>query len=482
MPFNSQQRNPVYQDWLPIWTKLGDCFDGEEAVKARGDLYLPTPTGFAKAPDPSAMLKGYMLRAQVPELMAPTVRGLAGVIHRKPATYDATSIAAIIERATSDGMTLDGFHRRVTRNVLTKGRFGILTDAPAGGGDPYLSGYPAEAIVDWETDDAGKLTFLALDETRQVRDANGVWQVVERYRVLELIDGKLVLSMYETKPLADKRRRRPPLAEEALTMEPTLASGENLDFIPFTFINTNDLTPDPDDAPLAGVANAQLSIYRLDADYRHALYLTSQPTPYAAGIDPENAPTTIGSATIWLLPEGGSAGMVEFTGAGIEAMRNAMRDDYDKAVAAGAQLIGGGQQGQAESGDALRLRYGNQTATITTISLNVGAGIEQALRFAATMKGANADAIKVDPNLDFVEQRLSANDLNALVNSWLKGAISKVTMFDNLQRGQIVPESRTFEDEEELIAEEAPDLVPGNQQDDGTVDPNDGTGGVPAVA
>ena len=54
-------------------------------------------------------------------------------------------------------------------------------------------------------------------------------------------------------------------------------------------------------------------------------------------------------------------------------------------------------------------------------------------------------------NTDYNPLGLSAQDLNAQVLAWQSGAISKETMYENLQRGEIANPDRTFEDEEALI-------------------------------
>ena len=57
-------------------------------------------------------------------------------------------------------------------------------------------------------------------------------------------------------------------------------------------------------------------------------------------------------------------------------------------------------------------------------------------------------------NTDFIPSQLKGTDLTALISSWQSGAISKETMFYNLQQGEIIPENTTFDEEEESIANE----------------------------
>ena len=53
---------------------------------------------------------------------------------------------------------------------------------------------------------------------------------------------------------------------------------------------------------------------------------------------------------------------------------------------------------------------------------------------------------------------MDAQALTALVKAWQSGAMSHQTLYENLQRGEIAPVDRSFEDEKDLIEEEGGDL------------------------
>src|SRR5262249_34161935 len=61
---------------------------------------------------------------------------------------------------------------------------------------------------------------------------------------------------------------------------------------------------------------------------------------------------------------------------------------------------------------------------------------------------------------------LNAVDANGLTDMWIKGGISKHTLFENLQRGEIISPERTFEEEEQFIQEDMPtaSVAPGQTQ------------------
>jgi hypothetical protein len=59
---------------------------------------------------------------------------------------------------------------------------------------------------------------------------------------------------------------------------------------------------------------------------------------------------------------------------------------------------------------------------------------------------------------------MGAEELNALVRAWQAGAISHQTLYEDLQRGEIAPVDRSFEDEKYLIEEAGGDLSLGINQ------------------
>jgi hypothetical protein len=190
-------KHPDYDDRADEWRVMRDCARGAKAVTERGQIYLPMPSGFRAQLDAGvAMYGAYGTRAQFPDILAPTLRGMVGVIHRVEAQIegleDGKPLAYLWERATADGLPLEAMHRRLTAEVLLMGRYGLLTDVSAEGGVPYLAGYSAESLINWAED----RTFYVLDESGLER--NGFeWVDVKRYRVLALTDSAYSAEIYE---------------------------------------------------------------------------------------------------------------------------------------------------------------------------------------------------------------------------------------------------------------------------------------------
>ena len=446
------QTHPDYDKMLPDWDLVRDAIEGESAVKDQGDVYLPKPSGFTAQEDGGAkMYNAYQLRAKFPEIMGPSIRGMVGVIHRVAADIELpTQLEPMFEMATKDGQSLSALHERITYELLATGRYGLLVDAPADGeGDlPYIAGYKAETIINWSVDS----DFFVLDETRLVRDGFQ-WDEVEQYRVLKLGEDD---SQDPNAPPGVYTQQVFEGESEGEILKPTMRGGGSLEEIPFVVVGSTDVAADVDEIPLMGVARAAFTMFRLDADYKWQLFMSGQETLFVYS-DTDAPVQVVGASVVINLPSGSKAEYIGPSGKTIEAHKQAIIDERNQAVAAGARIFDTEKKAQ-ESGEALKIRFAAQTATLTSIAINSAKGLERALKFCALFVGADPDQVVVKPNLQFIDTILDPKDAKALMEMWMGGAISKQTLDENLQRGGIRSYERTFEEEAELIDEEIPDL------------------------
>lgn len=454
MAFDITAKHPAYIAFLPSWQLMRDAVDGEDAVKSKGQTYLPMKSGILAMSDEAkrqAAYDAYKMRAEFPEIVAPTVRGATGIMLGKPTTIELPkALEPLKQKATRDGLTLDSLHRRIALELVTVGRYGLLPGIGADG-DPYLAGYVAESIINWDATDQ-TTDYVVLDESGPIRDREtNEWGDTEAYLECYVEDGvykarrwiKTKAGWHTEDEIAAQDRRRRGISE-----------------LPFVFIGANDLSASPDDIPLYGLAKLAVRVYRLDADYTYGLHLTSEPTPVAIGFDDPAqaikdglAPTTIGASKLWVLPKGGDAKYLEFSGPGLGAQAKAIDAALSRAVMFGAQILTDSSK-TAESGEAKKLRLSNEQATIKTIALNAAAGLERALKSVAVWMGANPDEVKVEPDTDFFDHDLTAQEITAIVQGWQQGAYSWRTTFDRLQKGGVIPYDRTPDDEQELIAKD----------------------------
>lgn len=446
---------------LADWRLCRDAMDGESAVKSRGEAYLPMPSGYkAQADGGAEAYRAYRARAEFPELTAPAVSAMAGVAHSKEIVIELPEgLAYLHEDADGKGMPLEEFHRQITRELLVVGRHAILADAPAGGGEPYLVSYIGESLINWDQE------LFVLDESGPVR--NGFqWVNRKQFRVLSIDNGRYVQTVYW---------------EDGKTQEdqaaPTATGGKGLTEIPFAIASAVDMRPDIRTPPLIGVARAALSIYQLDADYRHQLYWSGQETLVIINGPP---PSAVGAGAVIAL-EGSEdstpdAKYVSPACSGIDAHLRAIEDKRKAAAHAGAKLLEQTESGQ-ESGEARKLRFQSETATLQSILRSACGLLERGLRFAAVMKGLDPKVVTVPVPESLMDSTMPPSEAEALMRLWLEGAISYATFYEGLQKGGIASPERDADAEFAIAQRERDRREFGDDDDengaDGSKSPGD---------
>ena len=83
----------------------------------------------------------------------------------------------------------------------------------------------------------------------------------------------------------------------------------------------------------------------------------------------------------------------------------------------------------------------------------------QVLPTTASLPNAVTKAeVTIKLNSDFGIAGMSSQDLQAIVAAWQAGAISRDTMFELFRKGEILPDGRTNQDEQQLIQGEKPPM------------------------
>jgi len=417
-----------------------------------------------------ALYTAYLIRAYFPDLVKETVRALTGILNREPANIELPeALEDMREIATAKGESLNDLLIGIQMNQLLYGRLGLLLDVDPNRDLPIVVPYPAPQILNWDDltktndpkqqqDDARpdalrQLIMTVLDETRFERDTGDLftWNLVPRYRALSLGEAG---NVYTTHVERDGVRQGEVVPQ---------IRGKTLDEIPFTFINTTDLATQPGAVPLINLANLALAIYRGEADHRAALFMSGQDTLVITGYDiaqgdsdgnpSADAKPIIGSGAYLNIPA--TDGDAKFIGPNSQALaeqRTSLNDDYQRAGEEGVKLLSTGAG--AEAAETLKIKVAGRTANLQTIAMTSAAGLESALRQAATWVGADPDEVKVEPNLDFIEDTQDPKDLVAYATAKKSKVPLSWKSVHNLLRQKDYTEL-TFEEELEQIEEEA---------------------------
>lgn len=424
-----ESKHPLYQDTENKWTRVRDSFLGSDAVKVKGEVYLPKLSSQDKD-----QYASYVMRAMYVNAIKNTVQGLVGAVMRIDPIINAPDrILELADDITGTGVTLNDFISNMLSEQLLMGRQGVLIDRTTE--RAYLSGYTTEQMTNWMED------VIVLKESYVSHDINDPYDMDYEVQYRELMideDGKYLVRIW-------REHEGWSIWNE---IYPTKV-GQSLDMIPFVALSGNELNLNPTQPPLMSLVDTNLSMYRTSADLEHGRHFTALPTPYVTGIDGDSE-LRIGSGTAWILPDSSSkAGYLEFTGQGLQALEKAIDEKRGIMASLGASLLQTQKTG-VESADAVRLRQNSEASVLVGAVLSVQEGIAKALSIMAEWEGLSGD-IEVSLNTDFTDTKINAQDLTALMGAWQSGGISHETFLHNMKKGEVIPDDVSVEDEKSRI-------------------------------
>ncbi|WP_414899028.1 DUF4055 domain-containing protein [Rhodovulum sp. YEN HP10] len=178
----------------------------------------------------------------------------------------------------------------------------------------------------------------------------------------------------------------------------------------------------------------------------------------AGSIPANKVPHQIGAGAVWTLPEGTEVGMLEFTGSGVAAMKEIMEEKSETMISLGARMLSS-TVNRNETIDTATQRTRSELALLHGVVVSVEAGLNRLLRLAAEWVGANPDEASVTLSRDFIESSMEPKMIEQQMKLYLSGIISRATLHENLQKGEIVRADRSWEDEKDMIEEDGGDIT-----------------------
>jgi hypothetical protein len=477
MPVNTTHAD--YDAALIQWSRARDVLAGEDAVKAGREKYLPRLD--SQTDDD---YRAYRDRAEFFNATARTAEGYSGLIFRRPPFVKIPDLGSAIGKAmhefTSDmdmlGTSLFGYSKNTVSEVVAVGRAGTLIDWE---GDfenrVYASLYTAEQIINWRVERVNGrniTTLVVLRECGTPKSPKGddrfVREEVEQIRVLELVpdegqrvDGgqvlRCVVEIWQPSRSSASHSTTSKVEWELVETRVPLRLGKALPLIPFVFHGPKHSRPGVDKLPLADIIAANLSHYRLNAEYRHGMHFTALPTAWVSGFK-EDSPLRIGSSVVWTTDTvGATAGFLEFKGQGLETFERAMDRDEGLLAVLGSRLLED-QKKVGETAEAIRLRQSGESSILGSIATSVSESLTQVARWAywwnsteETPEDVKDSQVLVELNTDFSISGMSSNDLREIVKAWQAGAISQDTMLELFRKGEILPDGRSNSEEVALL-------------------------------
>ncbi len=395
---------------------IRSCLEGEDVIKDQGQLYVPKPSGMSVDD-----YKSYLDRGHFTGAPSMTQRALVGLALRKEPVFKLPErLEPLRLSATHENAPLHVLAEDMTREAVTMGRFGTLVDFPQGNNTPttvpHFSTFKAEEIDEFDTayvDGKKVLSRVWLNSDEQFENADVTYELI------------LEDTIYKFRRFVrDAQDNRVDVGEEII---PTV-NGKALDYIPFIMVSHEGIRPEHVTPPFLALCKTAIAHFNTSCDKRHALHLTAAPTPWIAGsISEKHKPSTIGSGALWLLPEGAQAGLLEFTGAGVAAMKEEMSELEDEMMSLGARMLSTTVSRNETLGTATQ-RTRSELALLHSVVVSVEAALNALLRVAAEWVGELPDEASAKLSRDFIEASMDPKMIEMQMKLYMSGSISRQTL------------------------------------------------------
>lgn len=475
-----------YRKYNEKWKRCRDVSNGQDAVHGAGEIYLP------KLKDQSSdEYSAYKLRALFFNATWRTIAGMSGMLFRKqPRTVVPSAIEELLKDVSLSEQPLELLALEAAIEVFITGRVGILVDYPMVDTDrmtladakvmnlrPTMKLYQAESIINWKLRQIGNkatVVQVRLKEEHTVNVNEFEEDTEALYRVLDLDgSGYYRMRLFRCKDGANSSSSGAvadslPKTEEQVGGDIyPLLGGKPMRAIPFYPIGVDGIKWQCDEPPLIDMVDVNLSHYRVTADYEHGCHFTGLPTPYVAGHTFANKPNGqpsgeklyVGQSHAWVFPKPETkVGYLEFAGQGLTELRENLKEKKEMMAVLGARMLEQ-QKRDAETVEVASLHRSGEESVLGSISNSLSMGVKSALKTFVEWAGADSSEVEFTINKDFFPIRMQPAEVTALVSAWMSRAFSKQVLFDNLKRGQIIPDEAEFEEEEGKIAAD-PSLLP----------------------
>lgn len=435
---------------LAKWNIVRDCLSGQEAIKAKGDVYLPRPNADDTSNENKARYTSYLQRAVFYNVTKRTLDGLVGqVFSREPIVTVPPLVGAILDNIDGAGVSLDQQAKKTLSAVMSFGRCGLLVDYPETNGvvtleqlqkgfiRPTICYYDPWEINNWRTITVGAkelLSLVVLQEQYIAADDGFETETKSQYRVLRLkytADVKNIIDPDSLEYHVEIWREDTTTAEAQTPYQsymPVDSQGKPFKEIPFTFVGALNNDPSIDQPPLYDMAALNIAHYRNSADYEESCFTTGQPTPYFAGLTEHwvnevwKGSVRMGARSAIPLPEGGTAGLLQPNPNTLPF--EAMGAKEHQMVALGAKLVE--QRRIQRTLGETQIQETSESSILSTVTHNVNNAYEKALYWMTRFTGPVTDPenVEYELNTDFPASRMSPEERAQLMAEWQSGAIS----------------------------------------------------------
>jgi len=425
--------NGAWHAMEPHWILIEDLLGGTYGIRRKHRRYLPQ--------EPRELDESYdnrLARSVVPPYYQRLERMLAGMLTRKPVKLQDVSDAIREQLFDVDmqGNDLNVWTYETARKLVRYGHIGCLVDAPSNGGRPYWCTYTPRQILGYRTeqqDGAQRLIQLRLQETVLEADPDSKYGEKQIDQVRVLTPGQ-----YQIHQRQDNGNYK--VVDEGTT---------SLDQIPFSVAYSNRIGFMESRPPLEDIAELNLKSYQVQSDLDNQLHISAVPMLAFFGFPTSAEEVSAGPGEALAFPADGRAEYVEPQGRSFDFQFKRLDQIAAQINELGLSAVLG-QKLSAETAASKMIDRSQGDSTMMVIAQNVQDMIDNSLKFHAQFMGQQEAAGSCTVNRDFIGARLEPADVNALLQLYTAGTITKETLLMQLSDGEVLGDD--FDVQEEVDA------------------------------
>ena len=425
--------NSAWYAQEPHWVLIEDLLQGTYGMRRKHRRYLPQ--------EPRELDESYdnrLARSVCPPYYQRLERMLAGMLTRKPVKLQDVSDAIREQLFDVDmqGNDLNVWTYETARKLVRYGHIGCLVDAPSNGGRPYWCTYTPRQILGYRTeqqDGAQRLTQLRLQEVVLEADPDSKYGEKQIDQVRVLTPGQY--QIHQRQDNGDYK-----VVDEGAT---------SLAEIPFSVAYSNRVGFMESRPPLEDIAELNLKSYQVQSDLDNQLHISAVPMLAFFGFPTSAEEVSAGPGEALAFPADGRAEYIEPQGRSFDFQFKRLEQIALQINELGLSAVLG-QKLSAETAASKMIDRSQGDSTMMVIAQNVQDMIDNSLKFHAEFMGQQEAAGSCTVNRDFIGARLDPADVNALLQLYTAGTITKDTLLQQLADGEVLGDD--FDVQEEIDA------------------------------
>lgn len=439
-----------YVAWMAQCSKCAIALQGQDAVKALGEDFLPRANGMD-----GIAYTHYKRRASFINFSDKTLEAWHGSLHRKKAVLRAPSpiedYAKDIDLARN---TLEEAIKTTTQRILATSRHAIYLDYSVDAGRPYIRHIKGCDIINWiedYVDGRYQPIMVVVKSEKAVLDPKDIFATDACYEQYDVHYLNPTTKIYQVMTWKTRGKNGAPEFVGTIIPEPT---GAPLNYIPMVCFTPDGLTFETTKPIIMDVVDANVTHYNCYADYLWGSHWTVMPTYLFTGIpDEAKGDIIIGGQNALVTDNELAKGtIIQYSGVAIPEMRQNLGMLQDIISKLGARLLEQARK-QPETAESTAIRNSGESNILANLANTVQDGLMIIFGWMADWEGVRKEDIVLQLNTDFVPDSFTTADIKELFDSLVMKAITPETYVNQMNQKDMYPNNFDAKAEIERLEE-----------------------------